>query len=744
MATTQPVTSSFTFESVYSVRAVNFEGKTIYLRKKQKKIIQVFFSCSLIRQQIENLLDIPVHKMMDELSSATIARIQQTNEPEISNSNTTHDSVEDTLWVDRYRPQKFTELLGNDRVARETMSWVKQWDWCVFGKNIGKKRPRDAEDMDEPDEYRRPREKVLLLSGPPGLGKTTLAHVVAQQAGYQVMEINASDARSGQIVDDRIQPALESGAAVGSTKPVLVIIDEIDGATGGGDNSASFVHKLIQLIQDKPRKKQHRGQKRDLHVKRPILRPIICICNDANASSLARLKPIAYHVRFSRPADIHIVKRLREICAIESLKAETRALSALVGIAKGDLRGCLNTLQFIKTRKEEVTEVIIRKATAGMKEAETSVLTILNNLFSPMTKKRVKELGMNEEEEGRYVARLSHEVDGSGRENSIATGCFAHYATLKRHDATFTRYEKAMEWLMTFDRFSASMYTDGDFALIPYIPYTLVPFHPLFQERGNPRVERDHTDWEQLQIARSNEEIYKTLSHCLRAAAVHQNGDYRHFATYPILQLEFTPYINRIISLPLRPVNSQIIRPEEKAVLNRLVDIMAALGLRFIQERAEDGQLSYRIDPAIDVFITYDGKRAADILVSRYAVRHLVAQEIDARITTREVEFVEKGKHPRGAAANPFPSVSTKGTIVEGTERPQKRAKSEKIDIADRPPTDFFGRPIARSIKPMSKSSKASSTYKNTNTETKFRVAFKYVEGNSAAVRKPIKVLTFL
>lgn len=46
----------------------------------------------------------------------------------------------------------------------------------------------------------------------------------------------SSDARSAQVVDDRIVPTLESGSAVGSTKPVLLIIDEIDGATGGGDN----------------------------------------------------------------------------------------------------------------------------------------------------------------------------------------------------------------------------------------------------------------------------------------------------------------------------------------------------------------------------------------------------------------------------------------------------------------------------------------------------------------------------
>lgn len=53
-----------------------------------------------------------------------------------------------------------------------------------------------------------------------------------------------SDTRSAQSIDDRVRPILESGSAIGSTKPVLLIIDEIDGATGGsGDNvRPSFSH----------------------------------------------------------------------------------------------------------------------------------------------------------------------------------------------------------------------------------------------------------------------------------------------------------------------------------------------------------------------------------------------------------------------------------------------------------------------------------------------------------------------
>jgi hypothetical protein len=79
-------------------------------------------------------------------------------------------------------------------------------------------------------------------------------------------------------------------------------------------------------------------------------------------------------------------------------------------------------IQFIKARHQEVTESIIRGATAGMKEADASLTTVLNDLFSPMAKKRVKELGLTEEEETRYVTRLAFEIDGSGRDASVALG----------------------------------------------------------------------------------------------------------------------------------------------------------------------------------------------------------------------------------------------------------------------------------------------------------------------------------
>ncbi|PPQ73595.1 hypothetical protein CVT26_010493 [Gymnopilus dilepis] len=751
-----------------SLRATTFDGKTIYLKRKPKIIStstganvvklcpclfiiwtewDVAVSDSSTHGQSSRRTNSQTHgstvqcyrNQLTENVSTSFAfpfsnlaqcyRRDQLSRHEASDTPvaSTSKAVDDVLWVDRYRPRKFTDLLGNERVAREAMSWVKQWDYCVFGISKGKKRARDDdENVDPQDELRRPKEKILLLSGPPGLGKTTLAHVVARHAGYEVMEINASDARSGSIVDDRIRPALESGYAVGSTKPVLLVIDEIDGATGAGDNTNTFIHKLVQLILAKPRKNERAGRNRDAQNqnKRTIRRPIICICNDHNASSLAKLRPHAYQIRFNRPADVHLVKRLKEICAIEGLKADSRALSTLVSVAKGDLRGCLNTLQFVKTRNEDVTESVIRKATSGMKEEDSSVQSVLNNLFTPLSKKRVKELGLTDEEEARYVARLSREIDNSGRESTIASGCFGHYATLRRHDANLTRQEQAMEWLTTYDRFSSAMFSDGDFSLNQYLPYTLVPFFPLFQEKGGERVERNQADWEHLQVTRSNEEILKSLARCLRSTAVRYGGDYRHLMNTPILQTEFVPYLNRIISPPLRPVNSQVIRAQEKALMTRLVDIMSTLELRFVQEKADDGQLT-----------------ASDIAVSRYAVRQLVSAEIDAKLIARDTDVIEKGKrgkHDFFGKSRPSAS-ETDGTLAEASSSPSKRAKTiDTRDIADMPPTDFFGRPITVASAGTTKAAV------RRNVEKKYKVTYRFLEGNSAAVRKPVKVNMFL
>jgi len=101
------------------------------------------------------------------------------------------------------------------------MSWLKSWDECVFGRKptqtqLQQQKRLKEKYKDKPvkfqkpeDPLHRPDRKIMLLTGPPGLGKTTLAHVLAAQAGYNVIEINASDDRSADVLRNKVLAAME-------------------------------------------------------------------------------------------------------------------------------------------------------------------------------------------------------------------------------------------------------------------------------------------------------------------------------------------------------------------------------------------------------------------------------------------------------------------------------------------------------------------------------------------------------
>ncbi|KAI6002015.1 hypothetical protein EDD15DRAFT_2228610 [Pisolithus albus] len=171
-----------------------------------------------------------------------------------------------------------------------------------------------------------------------------------------------------------------------------------------------------------------------------------------------------------RPVDVHTVTRLREICELEELSVNSRPLSVLVSIAKGDLRGCLNTLEFIKSRCEDVTQPLIRRATAGMNEGDSTTITACSR-------------------RPRWCA-LCQSLEWSDRR------CFAQYPHYRRHEADMSRYRQVNDWLVAFDTLSSAMYADGEFQLHGYLPYVLLPFHPLCPEQRSQRMQRDTCDWD--------------------------------------------------------------------------------------------------------------------------------------------------------------------------------------------------------------------------------------------------------
>lgn len=106
-------------------------------------------------------------------------------------------NVQNELWVDKHKPQAMNKIIGQGTEksnANKLFNWLKNWQkWHVSGEAKAKKAWND---QDTGSTF-----KAALLSGPPGIGKTTTAQVVCKEAGYTYVELNASDSRSKKLLD---------------------------------------------------------------------------------------------------------------------------------------------------------------------------------------------------------------------------------------------------------------------------------------------------------------------------------------------------------------------------------------------------------------------------------------------------------------------------------------------------------------------------------------------------------------
>ncbi|PHT51448.1 Replication factor C subunit 1 [Capsicum baccatum] len=238
-------------------------------------------------------------------------------------------------WTQKYRPKAIIGIIGNE--MEQIQHWLKNWDEH-FLKAASKGKGKIQNDSGA--------KKAVMLSGMPGIGKTTSAKLVSQWLAFQTIEVNASDIRGK--ADSKIKEGI-GGSTANSIKEcvtneflsanigrshrqkTVLIIDEVDGMSAGDGGGVADLIAVIKISKI----------------------PIICICNDRYSQELKSLMNYCLPIDFRKPAKQQMAKRLKQVANAEGIQVSEIALEELADRVDGDMRMALNQLQYTSLAKSQ-------------------------------------------------------------------------------------------------------------------------------------------------------------------------------------------------------------------------------------------------------------------------------------------------------------------------------------------------------------------------------------------------------
>lgn len=245
------------------------------------------------------------------------------------------------LWVEKYRPKNFDEVLGNIKAKKEILKWTEEW------KNGNS-------------------QKCLFLIGPPGTGKTTFAHLIANEFSDSI-ELNASDKRSYDAIMGSVGEASSSMTLFGN-RLKLIILDEVDGLHGNDDRGGSrAINKILK----------------------EGIQPVVMMANDPYSNRIKSFKSKCQVINLRKVHTNSITSLLKKICVKEGVEFEEHVLRTLAKRSNGDLRSAINDLEIMAKGEEKITPEALELV--SQKDERSNIFDAVRTILKSKTPSHVKD-----------------------------------------------------------------------------------------------------------------------------------------------------------------------------------------------------------------------------------------------------------------------------------------------------------------------------------------------------------------